>query len=242
MELRTELLFKASRGPKLELTLPDEEGEADKLTLGLKGALNKSLATELGIGWMYASETVAHGGLKDAKLNNDIAFTDCELKLLGDQGELDTFFPEKIYSFRAFAIGGAGLGIQCRVDISGDFNDILDFFRRHISTGFEFIIKPRQGKLFEGGTRVELGESDEEISESDIPVVAAGQGDGLDRSHENRPKGGKRGRPRKIVDIGSTRDVPTVEASEDQSSEWDEFYEKKSVGEGYTSIEEMMIG
>lgn len=215
MELRNELWFKAARGPKLELTLPDKEGEPDKLTLGLKAAFNAKLAAELGVEWMFATETVAHSGLKDAKLNNDIAFTDCELKLRGDQGELDTFFPEKIYSFRVFAIGGAGFGIQCKVDITGDFNAILDFFRKHVADGFEFIIKSRQGVLFEGGTRVDLAE--------DKPEDVAPEGE-IDRSYENKPAPTRgRGRPRKVVDIGATRDVSPA-----QAAEWDAYYDGKA--------------
>lgn len=224
MKLRNELVFKAARGPKLELTLPDKEGEPDKLTLGLKAAFNSTLAAELGVDWMFATETVAHSGLKDAKLNNDIAFADCELKLRGGQGELDTFFPERIYNFRAFAIGGAGLGIQCKVDITGDFNDILDFFRKHVADGFEFIIKGRQGELFEGGTRVEMTE---EQAQESFETLTDAEG-GVDRSYENKPapsrgKGRPKGSRNKVVEIGGTTDLPSEE-----NKEWNDFYEEKN--------------
>lgn len=227
MQLRNELVFQAARGPKLELTLPDKEGEEDKLTLGLKAAFNSTLATELGVEWMFATETVAHRGLKDAKLENSIAFTDCELKLRGGQGELDTFFPEKIYGFRVFAIGGAGLGIQCKVDVTGDFNDILNFFRSHIADGFEFIIKGRQGELFEGGTRVDMSEDTPENPAAPMEMAIL-EDASVDRSYENKPppsrgKGRPRGSRNKVVEIGGTTDLPVEE-----NKEWNEFYNNKA--------------
>ena len=158
MELRQELVFKSSKGPKLELDIPDEDGP-DKVTLGLKAVLNKTLATSLNVDWMFASETVAYPGMKDATLDSDVSFTDVELKLVGSDGELNTFYPERVYSWRVFAMSSGQLGVQCKISMEGHLDECLDFLRQHRSAeGFTFIIKSRQGELFEGGTRVDLSE------------------------------------------------------------------------------------
>lgn len=194
MELHEELVFKASKGPKLEIEIPEDAAQ-DKLTLGLKGAFNKALATALGVEWLFASDTVGNPGLKDCTLKSDIAFSDVELKLIAESGDVNTFYPEKIHTFRCFASGGGGLGVQCRIDINGHLDEILDFFRNHRSSGFEFRIKSRQGELFDGGTRVDMSgdepDADDPTADSSDPAPVI---DFPDRSHENRPKGGRRGR------------------------------------------------
>jgi hypothetical protein len=227
MDLREELVFKAAKGPKLELTLPEEEGEQDKLTLSLKGQFTKTVAAVLGVDWMFAGETTGHSGMKDCNLSRDISFADCELKLKGAHGELDTFFPDTVYGFRAFAAGGASLGIQCKVDITGDFNVLLDFFRKHMADGFQFSIRSRQGQLFEGGTRVNMSPEQEP---SDPPS------DEVDRSHENKPKGGRR---KKITPINV--EAVASESSDKASQEWDEFYNKTAESAGEVDPVEELI-
>lgn len=226
MELRQELLFKASKGPKLELTLPEKEGDDDKLTLGLKGQFNKTLAESLGVGWMFAAETTAHSGLKDGNLSGDIAFSDVELKLKGAHGELDTFYPEKVHSYRVYSAGAGSLGIQCKIDITGDFNVLLEFFRKHMVDGFDFIIRSRQQELFDGGTRVDMSA---DVEPSDPPEV--------DRSHENAPKGGRRGRPKKVQDISQP---VLVAAPEVDNAEWDKHFDEKHA-EAVPEPEEALI-
>jgi hypothetical protein len=211
MDLREELIFKSSKGPKLELQIPEEEGVDDKLTLGLKGAFNKSLAATLGVDWLFASDTVAQPGLKDGNLKSDIAFNDIELKLVPESGDPSSFYIERVHAFRVFASGGGSLGIQCKIDMTGHLDEVLDFFRAHRSSGFEFRLKARQNGLFGDGTRVDMS----------TPLPDPDE----DRSHENRPRGGRRGK--KVQSIAETV-IAEIEA-ENPSEQADLIEEQEEV-------------
>jgi hypothetical protein len=161
MELRAEITFPKSRQPRLEIEFGEEESSDDSLTLGLKGVLNKTLADLLNVGYIFASETVAVGGFKNMQLDDATFFTETTLKLTGKNGELDNFFPEKVHSFRVFKLAGGSLGVQCKIELKGAFDPLVDFFRKH-REGFTYSITPRQKELFEGGTRVDLSEVEPE--------------------------------------------------------------------------------
>jgi hypothetical protein len=50
------------------------------------------------------------------------------------------------------------LNVQFKARTTGRLQEILDFFRANRGDGFTISIKPRQGDLFDGGTRVALSE------------------------------------------------------------------------------------
>ena len=159
MDLHGEIVVKDGRRPRVEIEIPEAEGTDDILTLGLKGRLTRGVADTLGINYLCCGDGAApHDGFKAANL--EISLVDMQLKLKGPNSELDMFLPEVINGFRVYRIGDSGMGIQCKATTNGRLQEILDFFRKHRGDGFEFSIKPRQGNLFEGGTRVEMSEGD----------------------------------------------------------------------------------
>lgn len=180
--LHTELHFAGSKKPKITIEIPPAPDSPDKLTLGLRAMLTPQIATELGCEWAYVpGSTVAQENLKQSALEGIL--TDVELRLKGsDDTIIDTIYPESISAFSIFKVGGGQLGISMTVSTAGNFDPLLDFFRRNRSEGFEFFVRSRQGELFEGGTRVEVSE------ETDV-----------DRSYETRPRGGRRNNKQKAL-------------------------------------------
>jgi hypothetical protein len=192
MQLGSKMEFPLGTLSKLEIEIGEE---GDKLTLGLKGMLTKQIASQLGIDWMFASDTAGYGGIKDAALSTDCAFTDIELRLSdGEEGEM-IFHPEKVANWRVFAIGGAGLGIQCKSHIVSDVFDVISFLQEHRS-GFYWEISPRQQALFADEVVAEAKKevADSLFAEVDEPTEPPKNFalDYDDRSHETRPRGGKR--------------------------------------------------
>jgi hypothetical protein len=168
----------------------------------------------LGVEWLFTGETTAHSGVKDGNLKQDTQFQDVELKLVSaDQAVIHSFYPEKVHSFRYYGIPGAGWGLQCKIDITGHFHDILDFLSEHRTTGFSFVIESRQQGLFDGGTRVDMTP---EAEPSDPPAET------VDRSHENKPRG--RGRPRKVTSIDGAEVASAIVQSTIDETEWDKHF------------------
>ena len=157
MEIREEIIIGEARRPKLEIAIPETEGD-DILTLHLKGRLTPKVAAILLCDYVYDDNGSPHDGFKDANLAMTLA--DMDLKLTGGDGvEIDHFYPEQIFGFRIYRVNDAALGIQFKAKTSGRLQEILDFFRANRGDGFTISIKPRQGELFGGGTRVAMGES-----------------------------------------------------------------------------------
>ena len=147
---RSELLIANSKRPGLEITIPEGTDQDDFLTLKLKGDMTPGVAELLACEYLYVNNT-PQGGFKEVTL--DLTFADVELKLLDGSDGVHTYYPESIYGWRVYRKGEGQLGVQCKVDMHGHYEPILDFFRANRSDGFKFIIRSRQGELFEGGTR-----------------------------------------------------------------------------------------
>lgn len=179
-KLENELTFEATLRPELKFVIDDDPAK-DSATMELKGTLNRTIASELGIDWVFVTETVAHSGLRDGNLLKDITYSNVELVLQGGEGILHVY-PEKLYSWRIFSAGGGGWGIQCKVDKSGPGDDVLEFFRLHRGQDFQWTIRPRQQNLFESedGTRVEMNAAP---VQEDLPMEAVGDSDQIACPH-----------------------------------------------------------
>jgi len=219
MDIRQEMTFTGGRLPKIAIEIGGE-GEEDKVTLVIKGVLSREAAVILGCDYLYTQDFAAvREGLKEVRL--DFALPDMEFKLQTAE-EINTFYPEVIDGLKIFKINVALLGIQATVEHKGFFDDLLDFFRKVRDKEFTFIIRPRQGQLFEGeggvtGTRVEMGEGGmaEVLDEITATAEATSEtADLTDRSYENTPK--KRGRPKKVVEINEQaqpeKDAPIIDS------------------------------
>jgi hypothetical protein len=155
MELHGELLIVNSKRPGLEITIPESAEKGDFLTLKLRGDMSKAVAELLECDYLYVGDT-PQPGFKEITL--DATLVDMELKLIGKDDGVNTYYPESIYGFRVYRKGENELGISCKVDMNGHYEPIIDFFRANRTDGFKFVVRPRQGQLFDGGTRVALSE------------------------------------------------------------------------------------
>ena len=154
MQLSEDLVFLSSGVPSIDTEIPEDPAH-DKVTVCLKGVLTKTTAAALKVDWIFASETVAFGGLRDGNLSKDTNLTDVELRLFHEDGTLESCYPDKAHSWKISAIGGGGWAAQCKIDVGGNGDAILDFFRNH-RLGFQWTLRPRQANLFDGGDRVEM--------------------------------------------------------------------------------------
>jgi len=155
MQLRDEIIIREAKRPGIEITIPDE-GD-DILVLRLKGNLTPTIAVVLQCDYLYDQNGNPHDGFKDTNL--DTVLNDMDLRLIGgDKQEINNFFPESIFGFRIYRSGENALSIQFKAKTTGRLQEILDFFRANRGDGFTISIRPRQGELFEGGTRVAASE------------------------------------------------------------------------------------
>ena len=165
MQLSEDLVFLSSGVPSIDTEIPEDPAH-DKVTVCLKGVLTKTTAAALKVDWIFASETVAFGGLRDGNLSKDTNLTDVELRLFHESGDLCSFYPDKAHSWKISAIGGGGWAAQCKIDVGGNGDEILDFFRNH-RLGFQWTLRPRQANLFDGGDRVEMKATPEASEEAE---------------------------------------------------------------------------
>ena len=159
MDIKAELVIKEGKRPGLEITIPETEGD-DILVLKLKGRLTPQVAAILQCDYLYTSGGSPQDGFKDTNLT--VSLVDMILTLASADGKavMDSFYPEQIFGFRVYKVGENALNIQFRARTTGRLQEILDFFRANRGEGFTISIKPRQGDLFDGGTRVEMSDGD----------------------------------------------------------------------------------
>jgi hypothetical protein len=159
MEIKAEIVIREAKRPGLEIVIPETEGD-DILTLKLKGRLTPQVAAILQCDYLYTSGGSPQDGFKDTNLT--ISLVDMILTLASADGKavMDSFYPEQIFGFRVYKVGENALNIQFRARTTGRLQEILDFFRANRGEGFTISIKPRQGELFDGGTRVEMSDGD----------------------------------------------------------------------------------
>ena len=158
MDIRAEIVIKEAKRPGLEITIPETEGD-DILVLKLKGRLTPQVAAILACDYLYTDSGSPQEGFKETVLT--ISLVDMTLTLASSDGKaLDSFYPEQIFGFRIYKASENVLSLQFKARTTGRLQEILDFFRNNRGEGFTISIKPRQGNLFEGGTRVEMSEGD----------------------------------------------------------------------------------
>ena len=157
MDIRAELVIKDGKRPGIEIVIPDTEGD-DQLTLKLKGRLTPQVAAILQCDYLYTGSGSPHDGFKDTNLT--VSLVDMILTLATNDGQkaMDSFYPEQIFGFRVYKAGENALSVQFKAKTTGRLQEILDFFRANRGEGFTISIKPRQGDLFEGGSRVAMSD------------------------------------------------------------------------------------
>lgn len=161
MKLENELKFRLTKQATILIEIP-VEGE-DEIVIGLYGPLRQSQAECLGIDWLFADERSARSGIKEAVLPKESFFVNVELKLISPNGEIESFYVDKVANWRVFSVSNGAWNVQCKVFMTGRTDSILDFLRNNRACGFEWALISRQGSLF--------ADQDAEPEEEENPVV-----------------------------------------------------------------------
>jgi hypothetical protein len=137
-----------------EVTLiPTSDGP--KAVLWLSTPLSKGVAKVLEIDFAL-HESVPREGLD--KMTLDYELTDIEMRF-----DLDfslSLWPEFIHKFSLTRIEDAQFELSFRAHVMNRIGDVLLLFETVNKQPYTVLLVPRQGELFEGGTRVDLTKQD----------------------------------------------------------------------------------
>jgi len=190
-ELIQVLRFSNSRKPKITIEFPEEDEATGNLTLVLKATLSPDIAQALSVPYVYVAATsLPEDGFKT--MNLTATLKDVDLTLGGADGELDTMSVESISKFKITREEDVNLGVSCEIEMNGNYLPIIDFFAAH-HKGFEFVIRSRQGNLFEEGTRVDMTGEEGDDFEADLKAAS----EAVELPGAIAPMKRGRGRPKK---------------------------------------------
>lgn len=203
---------------------PSDQGP--KCVLILAASLMPLHAEALGCAYIY-KDGVPVADLDSAAIDGKLRDMELRLPSSTNLSDSDTYFPELIHKFKVKRVADAKYEVSFRVHEAGrraDLESLLTAINKDI---FPIFLKPRQGTLFEGGTRVEMSEDTPENPAAPMEIAIL-EDASVDRSYENKPipsrgKGRPKGSRNKVVEIGGTTDLPV-----DENKEWDKFYDEKA--------------
>jgi hypothetical protein len=127
------------------------EPSVHEMQFTLKAVLSEELAEALRCSSIYREEDT-----KVITLTHKLKDTEILLPTPGLAGELTSFFPDSIYGFKATQDDGE-CSIACSVRVSSRVDELHEIFKAY-ENAIAVTVKPRQGELFDGGTRVEMSE------------------------------------------------------------------------------------
>jgi hypothetical protein len=156
--------------------------EGLKVNFTVSAPLPKLLAEQLRCAGIYDNDT----GRVD--LLHKIKDTELLFPVPGVEGALASFFPDVLYCFKArrdeqqFTIEFSA-HVTVRAE---ELHEIL----KGTADSFQVVLRPRQGQLFEGGTRVDVAASKEPDTgciacNNGIPLSGMMRADGVTRIHES---------------------------------------------------------
>jgi hypothetical protein len=152
MELRNLLQLTDARFVEIG-SYPSETGV--KCVLVLAASLLPETAKLLGCDYIY-KKGVPVPDLDGVKLDGQLRDVELHLPTSFDRKQFDTYFPELIHKFSLTRIEDAKFEVRFRVHEASRCSDLLSLLESVNKDSFECAIRPRQGELFEGGTRVEM--------------------------------------------------------------------------------------
>lgn len=210
MELHEPLAFEDARIVGLN-SYPSDLGP--KCVLILAASLLPAHAAILGCSYIY-KEGIPVADLEGVSIEGQLRDIDLHLPSPTNKDEFDCYAPQLIHKFKVKRIEDAKFEIQFRAHEPtrrADLDSLLTAFNKD---AFRIRMEPRQQSLFDGGTRVEMGEGEPE----DRPLVEVAPletAELADRSHENKQPG-KRGRRR----------LERVDPPKLDGEEWDNHFDK----------------
>lgn len=151
----------------LDWTHRKTEKDGLKLHFTISAPLPKLLAKQLKCSGIYDMDT----GRID--LLHKLTDTELVLPTPGVEGSKCSFFPDVAYKFKALR-DEQQFTLQFSIHISTRCEEMHESLK-HAPELFDMIIRPRQGQLFEGGTRVDIAPKKAE-TEPDTGCIACNNG------------------------------------------------------------------
>lgn len=129
-----------------------------KAVLHLSAPMTKEAAKALKLDYVYTNGggVIPREGLDGLSLDYELTDQELSIPTSLEKGVFTTLYPDLIHKFKLARIEDAQFELSLRAHITGALGEVLDFFVSQNKQTFEFAIRPRQGELFEGGTRVEM--------------------------------------------------------------------------------------
>ena len=195
MELRERLNFSDARIVQIA-SYPSEKGV--KCVIILAASLLPDHAKHLNCGYIYR-DGIPVEGLEDVALEAQLRDMELHLPTAHDRKQFDCYFPELIHRIKIKRVEDAKFEVVFRIHEARRRADLDALLESVNKDSFECAIRPRQGELFEGGTRVDVSsaskrqthtEEEEQIEvfacplcDADVPLDETGtqhiDGDGV---------------------------------------------------------------
>jgi hypothetical protein len=152
MELRERLNFSDARIVQIA-SYPSEKGV--KCVLILAASLLPDHAKHLQCSYIYR-DGIPVEGLEDVALEAQLRDMELHLPTAYDRQQFETYFPELIHRIKIKRVEDAKFEVIFRIHEARRRADLDALLESVNKDSFECAIRPRQGELFEGGTRVDV--------------------------------------------------------------------------------------
>ena len=152
MELRERLNFSDARIVQIA-SYPSEKGV--KCVLILAASLLPDHAKHLNCAYIYR-DSIPVEGLEDVALEAQLRDMELHLPTAHDRQQFDCYFPELIHRIKIKRVEDAKFEVIFRIHEARRRADLDALLEAVNKNSFECAILPRQGELFEGGTRVDV--------------------------------------------------------------------------------------
>jgi hypothetical protein len=156
MELRELLNFSDARIVQIA-AYPSEKGV--KCVLMLAASLMPEHAERLQCAYIY-KDGIPVEGLEDFALDGQLRDMELHLPTAHDRQQFQCYYPELIHRIKIKRVEDAKFEVIFRIHEARRRADIDALLEAVNKDTFECAIRPRQGELFEGGTRVEVSSTD----------------------------------------------------------------------------------
>lgn len=163
MDLRERLNFSDARIVQIA-SYPSEKGV--KCVLILAASLLPDHAKHLHCAYIYR-DGIPVEGLEDVALEAQLRDMELHLPTAYDRQQFDTYFPELIHRIKIKRVEDAKFEVIFRIHEARRRADLDALLEAVNKDSFECAIRPRQGELFEGGTRVEVAPASEQTQPAD---------------------------------------------------------------------------
>ena len=157
------LTFSKARIEGLDLTTSDDI----KGVMVLSAPMTREHAEILGVDYLLNGTVVREGLGNNIPLSIELQSVSLHLPMATDLQQSSTYYPDIIHKLRLSRTEDAQFEITMRAHIpGGQSQEALAFLYAVKKDTFEMAIRSRQGELFEGGTRVDLSEKEDDAQDS----------------------------------------------------------------------------